>query len=164
MFSKDNMPYSRNQNKLANSLTCTKIQLCQSRICLVWSCLDLQGIPSLGLHMLLSGFELQANGAVPCLTILLLFVGVVLSEMVQVLCSHLSESLSILSLKKTLFFESLVLIFLTFAQFFNKNINITKMKDILQTKKELHVLNITNNEELLYKLITYFLGYLNCLK
>lgn len=126
----------------------------------------MQGIPSLGLHMLLSGFELQANGAVPCLTILLLFVGVVLSEMVQVLCSHLSESLSILSLKKTLFFESLVLIFLTFAQFFNKNINtcITKMKDILQTKKELHVLNITNNEELLYKLITYFLGYLNCLK
>lgn len=124
----------------------------------------MQGIPSLGLHMLLSGFELQANGAVPCLTILLLFVGVVLSEMVQVLCSHLSESLSILSLKKTLFFESLVLIFLTFAQFFNKNINITKMKDILQTKKELRVLNITNNEELLYKLITYFLGYLNCLK
>lgn len=124
----------------------------------------MQGIPSLGLHMLLSGFELQANGAVPCLTILLLFVGVVLSEMVQVLCSHLSESLSILSVKKTLFFESLVLIFLTFAQFFNKNINITKMKDILQTKKELHVLNITNNEELLYKLITYFLGYLSCLK
>lgn len=124
----------------------------------------MQWIPSLGLHMLLSGFELQANGAVPCLTILLLFVGVVLSEMVQVLCSHLSESLSILSLKKTLFFESLVLIFLTFAQFFNKNINITKMKDILQTKKELHVLNITNNEELLYNLITYFLGYLSCLK
>lgn len=124
----------------------------------------MQGIPSLGLHMLLSGFELQANGAVPCLTILLLFVGVVLSEMVQVLCSHLSESLSILSLKKTLFFESLVLIFLTFAQFFNKNINITKMKDILQTKKELRVLNITNNEELLYNLITYFLGYLSCLK
>lgn len=124
----------------------------------------MQGIPSLGFHMLLSGFELQANGAVPCLTILLLFVGVVLSEMVQVLCSHLSESLSILSLKKTLFFESLVLIFLTFAQFFNKNINITKMKDILQTKKELRVLNITNNEELLYNLITYFLGYLSCLK
>lgn len=124
----------------------------------------MQGIPSLGLHMLLSGLELQANGAVPCLTILLLFVGVVLSEMVQVLCSHLSESLSILSLKKTLFFESLVLIFLTFAQFFNKKINITKMKDILQTKKELRVLNITNNEELLYNLITYFLGYLSCLK
>lgn len=124
----------------------------------------MQGIPSLGLHMLLSGLELQANGAVPCLTILLLFVGVVLSEMVQVLCSHLSESLSILSLKKTLFFESLVLIFLTFAQFFNKNINITKMKNILQTKKELRVLNITNNEELLYNLITYFLGYLSCLK
>lgn len=124
----------------------------------------MQGIPSLGLHMLLFGLELQTNGAVPCLTILLLFVGVVPSEMVQVLCSHLSESLSILSLKKTLFFESLVLIFLTFAQFFNKNINITKMKDILQTKKELHVLNITNNEELLYKLITYFLGYLSCLK
>lgn len=114
--------------------------------------------------MLLSGLELQANGAVPCLTILLLFVGMVPSEMVQVLCSHLSESLSIPSVKKTLFFESLVLIFLTFAQFFNKNINITKMKDILQTKKELHVLNITNNEELLYKLITYFLGYLSCLK
>lgn len=40
------------------------------------------------------------------------------------------------------------------------------MKDILQTKKELHILNITNNEELLYtcKLITYFLGYLSCLK
>lgn len=124
----------------------------------------MQGIPSLGLHMFLSGLELQANGAVPCLTILLLFVGVVPSEMVQVLCSHLSESLSILSLKKTLFFESLVLIFLTFAQFFNKNINITKMKDILQTKKELRVLNITNNEELLYNLITYFLGYLSCLK
>lgn len=124
----------------------------------------MQGIPSLGLHMLLSGLELQANGAVPCLTILLLFVGVVLSEMVQVLCSHLSESLSIPSVKKTLFFESLVLIFLTFAQFFNKNINITKMKDILQTKKELHILNITNNEELLYNLITYFLGYLSCLK
>lgn len=35
------------------------------------------------------------------------------------------------------------------------------MKDILQTKKEL---NITNNEELLYNLITYFLGYLSCLK
>lgn len=115
--------------------------------------------------MLLSGLELQANGAVPCLTILLLFVGVVPSEMVQVLCSHLSESLSIPSVKKTLFFESLVLIFLTFAQFFNKNINITKMKDILQTKKELRVLNITNNEELLYyNLITYFLGYLSCLK
>lgn len=116
--------------------------------------------------MLLYGLELQANGAVPCLTILLLFVGVVPSEMVQVLCSHLSESLSIPSVKKTLFFESLVLIFLTFAQFFNKNINITKMKDILQTKKELRVLNITNNEELLYNLIhvTYFLGYLSCLK
>lgn len=124
----------------------------------------MQGIPSLGLHMLLSGLELQANGAVPCLTILLLFVGVVLSEMVQVLCSHLSESLSIPSVKKTLFFESLVLIFLTFAQFFSKKINITKMKDILQTKKELRVLNITNNEELLYNLITYFLGYLSCLK
>lgn len=125
----------------------------------------MQGIPSLGLHMLLSGLELQANGAVPCLTILLLFVGVVPSEMVQVLCSHLSESLSIPSVKKTLFFESFVLIFLTFAQFFNKKINITKMKDILQTiKKELHILNITNNEELLYKLITYFLGYLSCLK
>lgn len=124
----------------------------------------MQGIPSLGLHMLLSGLELQANGAVPCLTILLLFVGVVLSEMVQVLCSHLSESLSIPSVKKTLFFESLVLIFLTFAQFFSKKINITKMKDILQTKKELHILNITNNEELLYNLITYFLGYLSCLK
>lgn len=125
----------------------------------------MQGIPSLGLHMLLSGLELQANGAVPCLTILLLFVGVVPSEMVQVLCSQLSESLSIPSVKKTLFFESLVLIFLTFAQFFNKNINITKMKDILQTKKELRVLNITNNEELLYyNLITYFLGYLSCLK
>lgn len=124
----------------------------------------MQGIPSLGLHMLLSGLELQANGAVPCLTILLLFVGVVPSEMVQVLCSHLSESLSIPSVKKTLFFESLILIFLTFAQFFNKKINITKMKDILQTKKELHILNITNNEELLYKLITYFLGYLSCLK
>lgn len=38
------------------------------------------------------------------------------------------------------------------------------MKDILQTKKELRVLNITNNEELLYNLITYFLGYLSCLK
>lgn len=124
----------------------------------------MQGIPSLGLHMLLSGLELQANGAVPCLTILLLFVWVVPSEMVQVLCSNLSESLSIPSVKKTLFFESLVLIFLTFAQFFNKNINITKMKDILQTKKELRVLNITNNEELLYNLITYFLGYLSCLK
>lgn len=76
----------------------------------------------------------------------------------------LKVSISILSVKKTLFFESFVLIFLTFAQFFNKNINITKMKDILQTKKELHILNITNNEELLYKLITYFLGYPSCLK